>query len=385
VPPTQRVAIATVGQDGSKERSSHAASANSPEASSPSLPRNAIGPARTGRLYCARVGDESHPAESPTQEELLTAIDRLAETNRRAFDANVEKTLRELRYRAFLMRRGEPLGDRSAPPPLAFDLGEGLPTVSSANVTSDVVRAAIEQHGSLIVRGLLDRSEASELRSVTDSALAARQNVGRNRQATPSPWYDETTWASKDVRRSLAPTGMMQASGMMAADSPRGLFLLLEIFREQGIADLAEGVLGVRPAISVEKSLFRRVHPQKMPSWHQDGAFLGAHVRTLDVWIALSPCGRTAPGLDVFPHRVDRILPTGCFFSWDLAYDTLSKAYPGIRPVTPEFDAGDAILFDHLCAHRTGAGPDMTEPRYAVECWLFAPSAFPSRYSGLVL
>ncbi|NND66331.1 MAG: hypothetical protein HKN19_01975 [Halioglobus sp.] len=38
---------------------------------------------------------------------------------------------------------------------------------------------------------------------------------------------------------------------------------------------------------------------------------------------------------------------------------------------------GDAVLFDELALHRTGVSPSMTETRYAIEMWFFAPSMFP--------
>jgi hypothetical protein len=33
-------------------------------------------------------------------------------------------------------------------------------------------------------------------------------------------------------------------------------------------------------------------------------------------------------------------------------------------------------MFDHLCLHRTGTDKGMTNGRYAIETWSFAPSAY---------
>jgi hypothetical protein len=49
----------------------------------------------------------------------------------------------------------------------------------------------------------------------------------------------------------------------------------------------------------------------------------------------------------------------------------------GGRLAWPVFEAGDALLFDHLFLHRTGTRPEMTKTRYATETWFFAPSAYP--------
>jgi hypothetical protein len=41
------------------------------------------------------------------------------------------------------------------------------------------------------------------------------------------------------------------------------------------------------------------------------------------------------------------------------------------------FRAGDAIIFDEMNLHRTSTSSEMSEKRYAVECWFFAPSCYP--------
>ena len=42
----------------------------------------------------------------------------------------------------------------------------------------------------------------------------------------------------------------------------------------------------------------------------------------------------------------------------------------------PVFDAGDALIFDHLNLHRTAIDPGMTRDRHAIETWLFSPSTY---------
>jgi hypothetical protein len=51
----------------------------------------------------------------------------------------------------------------------------------------------------------------------------------------------------------------------------------------------------------------------------------------------------------------------------------------------PIFEPGDAVLFDHLCLHRTAAEPDMPKLRYATETWCFAPSSFPIKQIPIVV
>jgi ectoine hydroxylase-related dioxygenase (phytanoyl-CoA dioxygenase family) len=122
-------------------------------------------------------------------------------------------------------------------------------------------------------------------------------------------------------------------------------------------------------------------------NWHQDGAFLGMDIRTVNVWITLSDCGIEAPGLDVVPRRLDALLPTGtegAIFDWSTG-DPVVRAAAGDTPVVrPQFRAGDALLFDQMFMHRTAADPAMKHDRYAIESWFFAPSRYPQDQLGLV-
>jgi hypothetical protein len=136
--------------------------------------------------------------------------------------------------------------------------------------------------------------------------------------------------------------------------------------------------------------LFRAVKPHRLPAdfpygWHQDGAFLGRGVRALDLWITLTSSGRDAPGLEVLPRRVERILSGGGMFDWDISTPTIEKEFPGVRAAFPEFSPGDAMFIDHLTVHRAGQTPTMTETRHGIECWTFAAGAFPAQYAGLAL
>jgi hypothetical protein len=52
--------------------------------------------------------------------------------------------------------------------------------------------------------------------------------------------------------------------------------------------------------------------------------------------------------------------------------------------VRPEFAPGDALFFDGMCVHQTGATPTMARIRYAIESWFFAPSTYPLEWIPLV-
>ena len=52
--------------------------------------------------------------------------------------------------------------------------------------------------------------------------------------------------------------------------------------------------------------------------------------------------------------------------------------------IVPEFEPGDALMFDEHFLHRTYLPREMTDPRYALECWFFAPSRHTSDYVPLL-
>ena len=150
------------------------------------------------------------------------------------------------------------------------------------------------------------------------------------------------------------------------------MFDLLEVFGEVGIDRLVRDYFAESPAILARKATLRHVTPAKMAGWHQDGAFMGAGIRSLNVWITLTGCGHDAPGLEVVGRRVDQLVPSrdGAHAAWGInAQD--AEAFGGQDIEKPLFDAGDAMLFDHLLVHRTAFNAGMTRDRFAIETWLF--------------
>jgi hypothetical protein len=166
---------------------------------------------------------------------------------------------------------------------------------------------------------------------------------------------------------------------------------MFDAFDRAGLLALAEGYLGERPAISVNKSLLRRMDPpepgegQRPSAWHQDGAFLGP-VRALNVWLALSRCGDVAPGMDLVPRRLDHLAAAGtegAVFDWSVSQAVAEQEAGADGIVRPVFEPGDVLLFDELFLHATATDPAMREPRYAIECWFFGPSSYPDGYAPL--
>jgi hypothetical protein len=327
-----------------------------------------------------------------TEGQLRAAVDMFTHANRLCRDAALERHLVRLRRAAFAEI------DRSLPPPAwppfapQDQNGQSShpPEVAAAALTPGVLRNGILRHGSVLVRGLVPPQRVARLRHVIERAFAAYDaTIDGRASADMAEWFDPVEdIPDGDLVRSWGRTGQ----GVFAADSPRALFELLETVREIGLDELIGAYFGERPALSVEKTTLRLVDTATQhPEWHQDGAFLGDGVRTVNAWFALSRCGRDAPGLDVIPQRLERVFATGTtgtaetFFDWVVSAETIMRELPGVQVWRPEFEAGDVLLFDHVTLHRTANSPAMPNVRYAIESWFFAPSVYPARGSTPII
>jgi hypothetical protein len=318
-------------------------------------------------------------SKKPSAQDLLAELDG-------ARDADPRERL-ALRHRAGIALLDQPTNRSPQFAEPAFDaLPEGVvPEVTAGALTAEVVRAAFLRSGCLLVRGLVARGDVDRLLAEIDRAYVARREGGDAYEPfVTDPRYERIAFD----RGVISADGW---GGLWPADAPDAADAMFAAFERAGLLALAERYLGERPAISVNKSLLRRVDPPPadqgpQPSaWHQDGAFLGP-VRALNVWVALSRCGDIAPGMDLVPRRLDSIAPAGtegAAFDWSVSQTVAEEAAGEAGIARPVFEPGDVLLFDELFLHATAAEPDMTQPRYAVECWFFGPSAYPEGYAPL--
>jgi len=334
------------------------------------------------------------PAYEPiTSDDPLAEVEELMEANRAAPDSAVEKRIVQLRHEAFARL------DRSRIPDFSTAVNgsgpslptpDGLPEIAAGELDRDSLRAGILGGGSLLIRGLLDEGRATRLRETIDGAFESRDSYLRGASvAETTPWFDPFA-PSPDYPLDPAQWNRMDLGGheVWAPDSPRAMFELLGAFEASGLTDLITDYLGERPALSMNKSVLRKVPTDSGTNWHQDGAFLGRGIRTVNVWIALSRCGDIAPGLDVVSRRYEEIVETGtegAVFPWSVSPQMVEETRQGATLARPTFNPGDALLFDHFCLHRTAVAPGMTEDRYATETWCFAPSVYPDKTVPFVL
>ena len=309
------------------------------------------------------------------------AVRLLTDAHRRAPHPAIEVLLVSARHRAF-SDPSRPLSDEPWPPPTpdAFAGVAGLPEVAATELTSELLASALQHHGSLIVRGLLTPAVADSLLGEVRRAFEAAEAAAAGAPVSEtSPWYVpfEPTesydfgWVERLFSR--------QVGAVLAVEAPRALFHIIEALRATGIGEVVAEYLGEHPALSAKKTSLRRARPDSPTEWHQDGSFLGEGIRTVNVWTALTPCGANAPSVDVFAGRSAT--------SWTPAPTTPSSAGRSARsrpsgwtpstscarcsrPVTPSCSTSSRCT-------APASRPSMSEERYAIESWFFAPSTYP--------
>jgi hypothetical protein len=314
----------------------------------------------------------------------LQAIDDLTSLHERHPDNRIARRLVELRHAAFAEVANTP-GRSEWPPtfPDPFPGRSGLIEIPARELSGDALGGALTNHGCLRVNGLLDDAAVVRMRERIDRAFE-----GRERAAEGAPLESVAPW--------FVPYGpgwgKAQLFGadlyLRVVDAPDALCDLASLYTATGVRRAVSDYLGERPAMIANKWIMRRAPGVLLGDFHQDGAFLGEGIRTVDCWIALSDCGPGTgrPAIDLVPRRLDGILPSGegSAFTWALTEQTIATAVSDTPVVSPVFSAGDALFFDERLPHRTSVGPDL-ELRYAIEAWFVAPSSYPDKHLPVVL
>ena len=340
---------------------------------------------------------EAEPEVSPVVAEaraleadgkIFEGIDLLTRANRESGDVEVEREIIAMRHRAgaMLVEAGDQ--NPSHPEPAAdyeFRLNDRVPEVTPDELTPEILRAAILKYGCLKVTGVMDEATAASLADDIDHAFEIRGRLSDGKEVDPTRIYEEFQPREPYQVQYVERHWVALAGGVLAADSPKMFFEMVDSLEQAGVRDVVEGYLGERAAISAQKCTLRKADPSIKGGWHQDGKFLG-DVRALNVWLSLSRCGDVAPSMDIVPVRLDDFVAAGVN-EGDLHYqvtdETAEEAAGETGVVRPIFNPGDVLLFDEMFLHQTGSDPSMPNPRYAIESWFFGPSAFPEEYAPI--
>jgi hypothetical protein len=319
--------------------------------------------------------------------QLVDAVDLLADLYRANSEPDLAIRLVDLRQAATC---SFDLGPGRTPWPPAYDdpfpdISGRVPEIGGAELTTDVLGGAVAHHGALVVRGLFDDDAVARSVEAIHRAQAERERGSANGSGTA--WY--RPFASPEKRDQALRRMVADQGGTWLADSPGSTAQVLDDLGSTGVIEVISGHFGERPLFSLQKSTLRRSRPKvKLVAWHQDGSFLDPGVRTMNVWLALSRCGGDypSPGLEVVPRRMSEILPVdGELTPHSISFELIDQVATETPIIRPEFNAGDALMFDERFIHRTYLDHSMTEYRYALECWFFAPSHRSTGYVPFVV
>ena len=353
------------------------------------------------RLYAERAGGHIQvssangdhrptPTSSSADGGRCAAIELLRQANRQRAERHARTAPGAAALRRVRRARPAPGFDRLAACAVA-DLDRGgpahIPEVTRDELDADVAAAQHPGATGASGRGLLDASRSVRFVAGIEAALAApRHGPGR-------PQHAETSRSTprlplpRDEAKTLGRQWVAGSGGVLGVRFAEAAQRPLRDLRRGRAARRAHRVPRRTPGPSANKCTLRRVPLTANTDWHQDGAFLGEGIRALNVWVALSDCGVDSPGIDLVPRRFDEIVETGTGgrSSTGRSAPTSSRGSPWTRRSCARSSAaGDALLFDDLFLHRTALDPAMTRPRYAIESWFFAPSAYPDGQVPLV-
>ena len=287
----------------------------------------------------------------------VEAIGLLTDANRTQQDPLIEQTLVSLRIRAWdqMDRTGRTRElDRVAD---LFPHESGIPIVAVDDLDATVMRSAIVHHGAIVVRNLLPSARCASLCDAIDKSWEA---IGRYEAAgeTNPAWFAPIQASGYGADMQSRMWGLKSGTAYVA-DSPRLFFELIEAFDDIGMKEIVGDYFGEPPMLSLAKTAQRRLPADAVGEWHQDAAVYGATAKALDVWIPMSRCGDLAPGLELWPRRLENVLETvgpGAL-EFGTRPEIVSALTKDVRSVHPVFDPGDAAIFDELFAT-----PDVFKP-----------------------
>lgn len=261
-----------------------------------------------------------------------------------------------------------------------------IPEIPAEALSASTLQTALLAHGSLIVRGLFQPDALAPLLPVIDHVLASCNDFKAGRPPENRTYFDPPENLVEILPRGERELGNTrsfhrESGSAMCIEAPSVAECLLELYESRGLKSLLAHYFGQPACLSAKKWVLRRSRlPVAEAGWHQDGAFMGTDINSVNLWLPLNSCGGStgSPGLDVLPQRLATIVSAeGAQFDWSVSTAQVTRDRGETAITSPQFNAGDAYFFDHFLLHRTQFGKHFHTPRYAIETWFFAADRFP--------
>lgn len=261
--------------------------------------------------------------------------------------------------------------------------------VSMPTATTAEIVGALREHGYVLVRSALDGSILQQTASATVlNAAKLRKMVGKSVNDMPMCFADGADFDPLEVSgmdSSWYFGGKKNYKVWFWENGHRFPNLILKAIQKSILPEVYKQFFGGKALASYEYCTVRYQAPDIRHltyPFHQDGNYQSraAEDRTgLTTWIPFVDCGTGAPGLQVVANKFDRILPAPKGTREPiLATDTdlVLKEYSH-RLWSPQFRAGDVMVFDGFTVHRTYITTEMTEERQSCDFRVFPVAAVP--------
>ena len=265
---------------------------------------------------------------------------------------------------------------RAQPEP-AFD-AEGL-TFQAAGLDAEECAGALREHGTVLVRGVMPNHLFPPMIDDVEGYFRWLTNGERLQEVALYANYGNIFFATVADFGSQSLMNVLYQ--LMAPPINDALYAYFQ----------AE-----RISVFLGYSFIRRhwrTDTMSLSPFHQDSVAVPVPAPMLSCWVPLNRCGVTAPGLEVVAQRLDAALPITDKPATNHARMEIDAAlverHYGENLWHPKFDAGDAMLFDSKCVHRSHVTKAMSAVRYSVELRFVATSLAPPEWveekSGLLV
>jgi hypothetical protein len=274
-----------------------------------------------------------------------------------------------------------------------------VPEIDAADLSLEILKKSVREHGCLIVRNFFCAGDVETMKAFVDHSFAINNNRGSllNKYLLKPPdlasVLKQTRENIREMKKVNSTYSNTVATGLklnhvlglnkshLTAQTPIVTEKLLHLFERKQLKPLLKAYFGNDPCVSVYKWVLRKSDPPANAiDFHQDGAFMGDEIASLNCWIPLTNCGTgyDVHGLDIVPIRLMNTFQKGSgVMDWTISANALVEEYTEKAIVTPTFRKGDLLFFDHLLVHRSQSLPHFSQRRYAIETWFFDSLNFP--------
>ena len=185
---------------------------------------------------------------------IYDGIDLLTRTNRESADVEIEREIIAMRHRAGaeMVEAGDQNPSHPEPAGYEFRLEDKVPTVTPEELTPEILRAAILKYGCLKVTGVMSEETAKSLADDIDHAFAIRQRLSDGKEVDPTRIYEEFQPREPYQVQYVERHWVALAGGVLAADSPKMFFEMVDSLEQACVRDVGEGYRGERAASSAQ-------------------------------------------------------------------------------------------------------------------------------------